>query len=34
MFERRIHLKSFVKHKKDWMDDKDRYRDWDLDFNA
>ena len=34
MFERRIHLKSFIKHKKDWMDDKDRYRDWDLDFNA
>ena len=34
MFERRIHLKSFVKHKKDWMDDKERYRDWDLDFNA
>ena len=34
LFERRIHLKSFVKHKKDWMDDKDRYRDWDLDFNA
>ena len=33
-FERRIHLISFVKHKKDWMDDKDRYRDWDLDFNA
>ena len=34
IFERRIHLISFVKHKKDWMDDKDRYRDWDLDFNA
>ncbi len=34
MFERRIHLKSFVKYKKDWMDDKDRYRDWDLNFNA
>ena len=34
IFEQRIHLISFVKHKKDWMDDKDRYRDWDLDFNA
>ena len=34
IFERRIHLISFVKHKKEWMDDKDRYRDWDLDFNA
>ena len=34
IFECRIHLISFVKHKKDWMDDKDRYRDWDLDFNA
>ena len=34
IFDRRIHLISFVKHKKDWMDDKDRYRDWDLDFNA
>ena len=34
IFDQRIHLISFVKHKKDWMDDKDRYRDWDLDFNA
>ena len=34
IFECRIHLISFVKHKKDWMDDKDRYRDWNLDFNA
>ena len=34
ILDQRIHLISFVKHKKDWMDDKDRYRDWDLDFNA
>jgi len=34
IFDQRIHLISFVKHKKDWMDDKDRYCDWDLDFNA
>ena len=26
IFDQRIHLISFVKHKKDWMDDKDRYR--------
>ena len=34
IFDQRIHLISFVKYKKDWMDDKERYCDWDLDFNA
>ena len=34
MLERNVHLVSFVKVRKDWMDDKDRYTSWDLDFNA
>ncbi len=32
--ERRIHLMAHVKYRKDWMDDKDRYTAWDLDFDA
>ena len=32
--DRRVHLISFVKVRKDWMDDKERYASWDLDFNA
>ncbi|MGB0810824.1 MAG: KH domain-containing protein, partial [Candidatus Puniceispirillaceae bacterium] len=32
--ERRVHLISHVKYRKDWMDDKDRYTAWDLDFDA
>jgi len=32
--ERRVHLISHVKYRKDWMDDKDRYTTWDLDFDA
>ena len=32
--ERPVHLMSFVKVRKDWMDDKERYTSWDLDFNA
>ena len=32
--ERRIHLIAHVKYRKDWMDDKDRYATWDLDFDA
>ena len=32
--ERRIHLMAHVKYRKDWMDDKDRYTTWDLDFDA
>ena len=32
--ERRIHLMTHVKYSKDWMDDKNRYTTWDLDFNA
>ncbi len=32
--ERKVHLISFVKVRKDWMDDKERYASWDLDFNA
>ena len=34
MFERRIHLFTHVKYRKDWMDDPDRYRSWDLEFDA
>ena len=34
VLERRIHLISHVKYRKDWMDDKDRYTTWNLDFNA
>lgn len=32
--DRRIHLLTHVKYRKDWMDDKDRYTDWDLNFDA
>jgi GTP-binding protein Era len=32
--DRRIHLLTHVKYRKDWMDDKDRYADWDLNFDA
>ena len=32
--DRRIHLLTHVKYRKDWMDDKERYADWDLKFNA
>ena len=32
--DRRVHLISHVKYRKDWMDDKDRYTTWDLDFDA
>ena len=32
--EQRIHLMSHVKYRKDWMDDRDRYTAWNLDFNA
>jgi GTP-binding protein Era len=32
--EQRIHLMAHVKYRKDWMDDKDRYTTWDLDFDA
>jgi len=34
MLERKVHLLSFVKVRKDWMEDKDRYTSWELDFNA
>ena len=34
VLERRIHLISHVKFRKDWMNDKDRYATWDLDFDA
>ncbi|MDA9815525.1 GTPase Era [Alphaproteobacteria bacterium] len=34
MFERRIHLFTHVKFRKDWMNDPDRYRNWDLEFDA
>ena len=34
IFERRVHLISHVKYRKDWMDDKARYSEWDLDFEA
>ena len=32
--DRRIHLLTHVKYRKDWMDDKERYVDWDLNFDA
>jgi GTP-binding protein Era len=32
--DRRIHLFSHVKYRKDWMDDSARYNLWDLDYNA
>ena len=32
--DRRIHLFSHVKYRKDWMDDSARYSLWDLDYNA
>ena len=32
--DRRIHLRTHVKYRKDWMDDKERYADWDLNFDA
>ncbi len=34
VFDRKVHLLSHVKYRKDWMDDKARYQDWDLDYNA
>ena len=34
VFDRKVHLLSHVKYRKDWMDDKARYQDWDLDFDA
>ncbi len=34
MFERRIHLFTHVKYRKDWMNDPDRYYNWDLEFDA
>ena len=34
VFDRQVHLLSHVKYRKDWMDDKARYQDWDLDFDA
>ena len=32
--DRRVHLFSHVKYRKDWMDNSDRYNLWDLDYNA
>lgn len=32
--DRRVHLFSHVKYRKDWMDDSARYNPWDLDYNA
>jgi GTP-binding protein Era len=32
--ERRVHVFSHVKYRKDWMDDSTRYSLWDLDYNA
>ncbi len=34
VFDTKVHLLSHVKYRKDWMDDKARYQDWDLDFDA
>ncbi len=34
LFERRVHVKLFVKVRASWGDDPERFRDWGLDFNA
>jgi len=34
VFDRKVHLLSHVKYRKDWMDDSARYNPWDLDYNA
>jgi len=34
VLDRRVHLFTHVKFRKDWMNDPERYQDWDLDFNA
>ncbi len=34
MFERRIHLFTHVKFRKDWMNDPERYLNWELEFDA
>ena len=34
MFEQRIHLFTHVKFRKDWMDDPERYLNWELEFDA
>jgi GTP-binding protein Era len=34
MLDRRVHLFTHVKFRKNWLDDPARYRDWGLDFNA
>ncbi len=34
VLERRIHLFTHVKYRKDWMNDPARYQEWDLDYNA
>ena len=32
--DRRVHLFSYVKYRKDWMNDSARYSVWDLDYYA
>jgi len=34
LFDRRVHVKLFVKVREKWADDPERFRDWGLDFNA
>lgn len=34
MLERKVHLFLFAKVRENWLDDPDRYRDWDLEFGA
>ena len=34
VLERRVHLLTHVKYRKDWMEEKERYKAWDLDFDA
>lgn len=34
ILEQTVHLKLFVKVRERWAEDRDRYRDWDLDFDA
>ena len=34
LLDRRIHLFLYVKVRENWQDDRERYEDWGLDFNA
>ena len=34
MFDRKIHLFTHIKFRRDWMSDPNRYLNWDLEFDA